>query len=128
MDKLTMKASELRIGNWVYKPEADENTEMFAHGIAAFALAESIRKSEQQAMYEPIPLTPEWLEKFGFENGVEFQGGRLFYENEGITLEAPNAGNCLDFGLPCKYVHQLQNLYFALTGNELTLNNHEQHY
>ena len=71
---------------------------------------------------EPIPLTEEWLLKFGFEKPKNrdcyikkrLQGWKqMAYLIEEDTLIA--------HWIPCKleHVHQLQNLYFALTGEEL---------
>lgn len=76
----------------------------------------------------PIPLTEQWLIDFGFErnNRIDvnlgmkktpvwslysfsitiWDNGRLFYDWIGGNIEV-------------KYLHQLQNLYFALIGEEL---------
>lgn len=75
---------------------------------------------------KPIPLTTGWLLKFGFVNrfGQDYTIGDLHpklqkrdmyvYKNDkGFFYE--------DFRRPIKHVHQLQNLYFALTGEELKL-------
>lgn len=69
---------------------------------------------------KPILITEEWLVKIGYE------------KTPSGTYLQPNSGNFIWFeqGLKCciageyypeniKYVHQLQNLYFALTGEEL---------
>lgn len=72
------------------------------------------------ATYEPIPLTEEWFYKFGFSKS------NVWFEKNGIELF-----NIADLYFRAKYpikadvkfVHQLQNLYFALTGEELTVNN-----
>lgn len=72
--------------------------------------------------FHPIPITEERLLKFGFE--VEnTNGGFLKWQKGNFKL--------LDGRLPdpqfhspkaiIKYVHQLQNLYFVLTGEELTI-------
>jgi hypothetical protein len=66
---------------------------------------------------KPIELTEEWLQKFGFElyDSVEF---RHFYRKNDFDLDEnyqPIDFDCIEI----KYVHQLQNLYFALTGQEL---------
>jgi hypothetical protein len=76
---------------------------------------------------KPIPLTEEWLLKFGFdknENGLF----KLFNESEVPILlnEDLNGWTCdgINFSINgTQYVHQLQNLYFALTGEELTIKN-----
>ena len=74
--------------------------------------------------FKPIPLTEEWLLKFGF-----------FKHNNAYVLEKPNENimnfkfsiwsdftyNSSEFPVELKYVHQLQNLYFALTGTHLKL-------
>ncbi len=68
----------------------------------------------------PIELNDEWLEKFGFEkvnDGFE-NGIRIEYvpEMDCYWLETNNEVQTS----PIKFVHQLQNLYFALQGKELT--------
>jgi len=75
--------------------------------------------------YEPIPLTDEWLVKFGFENPADSWIGSIFHLSEWDDFPlnwcvALNKNNAI---LVCKleYVHSLQNLYFALTGQELEL-------
>jgi len=63
-----------------------------------------------------IPLTDEWLTKAGFTIEQKV-GGFVKWENGSFRL--------LDAKLPAtsmphvQFVHQLQNLYFALTGIEL---------
>ena len=72
--------------------------------------------------FKPIPLTEEWLLKFGLlktKNSVLMGGYELIYDDKN------NMYNVFVYhGIFCtiKYVHQLQNLYFALTGEELKIN------
>jgi hypothetical protein len=71
-----------------------------------------------------IPLTPEWLEGFGIKN--EQQGSTIF-NNGRITIHEFDDGNFRLEGysggrIAILYVHQLQNLYFALTASELPVN------
>jgi len=73
---------------------------------------------------EPIPLTEEWLLKFGFfENNSYFNIGEvLYYIGEfGTYLDEQVWWNEEIISTNIKYVHQLQNLYFALIGRELTI-------
>lgn len=66
--------------------------------------------------YEPIPITEEWLLKLGFDKDGQAPG-RLILDCEFGNVEIwLNGSNQL-----CEYVHQLQNLYFALTGKELVI-------
>jgi hypothetical protein len=131
-----MKATELRIGNLVnYKivDELDERKEWF-EPCEIDAVDLQIIHSD----YQPIPLTEEWFLKFGFDKLGEFgEYYRIF--NKGLIIDIEDAGNefivwvrigdailepLLEVGYPIayiQYVHQLQNLYFALTNEELTL-------
>ena len=76
---------------------------------------------------KPIPLTEEWLLKFGFWiDGVTWFYS-LDYDNNKDTFKVfllPDESgygviNVNGFGVCLKTVHQLQNLYFALTQKEL---------
>ncbi len=72
---------------------------------------------------EPIPLTEEWLERFGFTFDTV-----CYYKDEFLIGAFKDGYAWLRFGtldrecLELTYVHQLQNLYSALTGTELELN------
>ena len=69
----------------------------------------------------PIPLTEEWLFKFGFKL-VESHDDHLYYlEETDFSLNRSFQFNNYYKRIELKYVHQLQNLYFALTGEELTI-------
>jgi len=73
---------------------------------------------------KPIPLTEEWLLKFGFDKDVDdfyLDINTVLFvsynDDEFVHLKS----NHLETIASIKYVHQLQNLYFALTGSELTV-------
>ena len=122
-----IQAKELRIGNWAYSPIMEDN-------IKVDCITGSIN-------VEPIPLTEEWLIKFGFELDGEQINGKYYKKqlnySSGFTdyLSIGDKGDdkspiylfdlTSDYGkffvLPYhyKHVHQLQNLIFALTGEEL---------
>ena len=113
-----MKANELRIGNFYdhngFVNEATPNT------IEEVWIAE-------RSWVKPIPLTKEWLLKFGFEWSIRHQAWHklsfIFDLSErgvgGYYMHMVKKNN--DIICPeIIYVHQLQNLYFALTGEELT--------
>jgi hypothetical protein len=75
--------------------------------------------------FQPIPLTEEWLLNFGFEYHHDTPHPNKVFRKlhtEGfIDLEQIKhyyyGGSFTS--VECRYVHQLQNLYFALTGKEL---------
>jgi hypothetical protein len=82
-------------------------------------------KSPIDIEFEPIPLTEEWLIKFGFTEEYRSKMHSTFYtENLSYYFWYENKRQYASFkgtDIVCQYVHQLQNLYFALTGEELTL-------
>jgi hypothetical protein len=133
-----MKASELRIGNWY-----DDN------GLFKQVTPNTIEEVwiAERTWCKPIPLTEEWLLKFGFNKIVydsEETGYSVEYNlevNKDIFISYLDDFSCAifaseerrskDFGvLPkweaIRYAHQLQNLYFALIGEELKLKEDER--
>jgi len=111
-----MNEKELRIGNIV----SIENKEVEVDGKLIFQLEKSNFVGCDTSDLKPIPLTEEWLLGFGFKNGEK----NIFSFTKYMDLRI--IGNENDYnGLwigNILYVHSLQNLYFALTGDELTLN------
>lgn len=108
-----IKANELRIGNLIY------NTKGNVSEVNIEALAYILKEPHHQC--KPIPLTEEWLLKFRFEkDGGIFHNEIVLYEN---TKRFSYNANYFEHDnlIDIKYVHQLQNLYFALTGEELTV-------
>jgi outer membrane protein assembly factor BamD (BamD/ComL family) len=105
-----IKANELRIGNWY-----DHNGRY--EQVTPNTILE-VWESER-TWVKPIPLTTEILEKCGFEQ----QNGVMAWEKEDVVIAFSTLGNFFRL-YPrtnrIKYLHQLQNLYFALTGEELT--------
>jgi hypothetical protein len=68
----------------------------------------------------PIPISEEWFEKFGIKY-YEFLDSWSTSDGKMTLIKNDNGFYKLE-NYPCqdlKYVHQLQNLYFALTGKEL---------
>jgi hypothetical protein len=76
--------------------------------------------------FQPIHLTEEWLLKFGFDKKVGSQTTYFkksyfpFFLHTKAGKWSLSYNNEYDDG-EIKHVHQLQNLYFALTGEELTI-------
>lgn len=136
-----IKPNELRIGNWVDIPDDGQST------IIALDVSEASYKfiadehgtgnSNYPRLYEelkPIPLTDEWFLKFGFElwesdeysKRIDELGclniGRLKLTYQLVDLSSDlSANGYRSYDNRIEYVHQLQNLYFALTGEELVI-------
>lgn len=127
-----MKANELRIGNWINAPNL---IPMCVKNIQPDYInrridAEGVSGSYKLAEFSGIPLTPEILLKFGFENYKNSSMitvkdcGFIEVENDGSVGVGDEDGHEAGHWFSskkgvCKYVHQLQNLYFDLTGEEL---------
>lgn len=114
-----MKANELRVNNWVYCIEDHVNIEILPSDV------------QLAGQFEPITLTEEWLIKFGFKYMDAFGWIKDFITMDGTVAHYSfdlwrgtySVENCDLTEIPqeIKYVHQLQNLYFALVGEELTI-------
>jgi len=137
-----METSSLRLGNMLYYNLFSDNEVVYIRGISKNCIwlndnGEAGPISIEH--FDSILLTEEWLLKFGF---VDIDKG----DNDYITYTDSNHDYYLqidvrrkdgkysildnsfddlrDFALvDIMYVHQLQNLYFALTGKELILQN-----
>jgi hypothetical protein len=149
-----MESNELRVGNLVH--DYDEEL-IIVSGISYGDVYSSKLGETPLARIKPIPLTEEWLVKFGFElfhydffdkDDPNFEEedeeesclvfriipkGYKFYYIIDLWVERndfqvgymgldDNVNDSKGVGI-CNYnyVHQLQNLYFALTGEELNI-------
>jgi len=97
-----MKATELRVGNLVFNSMGYFEADYISIGLAH--------------NYKPIPLTEDWLLKFGYDK----KSGYFTINGHVIFIEI-NRFLCNGNDIELKYVHQLQNFYFAITGTELEL-------
>lgn len=130
-----MKANELRIGNWVYdmngKPQQIDQVVRHPSCERNYGYISKFKGWNFANGYiddlNPIPITEEWLLKLGFErygdNGEYFKHKDIEvfeFLNIGTAFKVfDSSGICICY---IEYVHQLQNLYFALTGKELQVN------
>lgn len=121
-----IKANELRVGNWV------ANKNGLPYKITGFNIAhiegtENNMSNFNTAAY-PITITPEILEKCGFFNDTSLNIYIILKEENFISYKfeddvfVPFDDFYHGFMPNIKYIHQLQNLYFALSGKELQVN------
>lgn len=118
-----MKASELRIGNFVEFDGEESKIESISLGVKSghVVYLECYGDLILFDHLEPIPLTEEWLVKFGFE---EKDGYFTKNKDDIYNNYTDNSFDYVINGIviiEIKHVHQLQNLYFALTGEELKI-------
>jgi hypothetical protein len=108
-------AKELRLGNCVYSCKGGIVTRV------------GILQLGGQYPYEPIPLTEEVFLKFGARKYQNDHGCDSYSFD--VKLSSPlsfydknvNGFMCNKTSYFVEYVHQLQNLFFALTGEELKM-------
>jgi hypothetical protein len=126
--KETIKANDLRIGNLVnryFEKKYDFGSSMewqpIVFNLDDFKLLKCFK-------HKPILLTEEWLLKFGFVTSERlwdsFSRSNYYLSKKGELCfnlhESKNIFYMYEYR-HIEYVHQLQNLYFALTGEELTI-------
>lgn len=124
-------ANELRIGSWVNhngKPMKVLSVESDIDNNA-LPVMENGRDFYRMSFdtdgdLQPIPLTPEILEKCGFElkksdNWTEYRLGIIGFDFNHSRLSGCHIGGEEYHYIEVSYLHQLQNLYFAITGREL---------
>jgi hypothetical protein len=121
-----MDYKEVRIGNWI-----DEQ---------GLHLQVGMINSEVLKSAEPIPLTDDWLEKLGLikknitedmpeglkQPDIDEDGSIWYHWVQGLfNLEVQSNGEIwfevYSHYKHVKYVHELQNLYYSLCGEELVL-------
>jgi len=126
-----MKANELRIGNLfktdeiVFVYSIEFNDKKREHRV----YVDNLNRNYKDALFldeiNAIPLTEEWLAKFGVkwidETGYGWIDGNYHFKAKKFKngrIDIWINSNLVN-NRKTKYVHQLQNLYFALTGEEL---------
>jgi hypothetical protein len=129
-----MKAEELRLGNLVLCNTSIGfvNTIVSVCNLSSDEIVCCYKPTKQfifckDALFEPIPLTEEWLFKFGFKkNHQNYTIEAVDYFNsvkkdgEGWIYSYDESDACCYELRSINSIHQLQNLYFALTDEELT--------
>ena len=119
---VTIELKEMRIGNWYV---FDEEPVQFS-----FSDMKDL-EFEEGYIGDPIPLTEEWLVKFGFEKEGDWAYYvDYYYKDYVVYIFNDNSqpkmhldyrgGEQIELG-GVDYVHQLQNLYFSLTGEEIKI-------
>jgi hypothetical protein len=138
---MMIKIEELRIGNILKHTDGSiiivdgiENATKEHHGCWLVWLKDE-GMAYDIARLQPIPLSPDWLERCGFDidydrneesyysigwqEGTRLRGIEIVSDHDGFRLAIND--NEYVLGKCFHYVHQLQNLYFALIGEELPI-------
>lgn len=128
-----IQAQDLRIGNWVNYYNDNVYFKVVSVGHSGLDVENSHEKTWiERDQFQPIPITPEILEKAGFIGKYKSCG--YHYTKDIVNLSSQDEddyGNSIENyqlhfyhnhqGAPIYFVHQLQNLYHSLIGEELKL-------
>lgn len=121
-----MIASELRIGNYVIGQTGELKN--IPYGMPY--KIESYEDLLWSDLLLPVPITEDWLVRFTFELLEKYVYCLELIKNNSLLINIKHKSCFIgirdsdDYDREIifpDYVHQLQNLYFALTGNELIL-------
>lgn len=129
---MKLDVKDLRIENLVN----DEETTHTVVGIDQWHVYSYWQKDKEKEMLyktpmnqiKPIPLTEEWLLKFGFVEEKIIRNRKIFrLEEKHFRVEITAFGYVVYYTIDKfliyygEHIHQLQNLYFALTSEELQI-------
>jgi hypothetical protein len=122
-----MKANELRIGNIVLREPILDNKYTNKPWREIIVSSNDITACVvNEKAFKPIPLTEEWLLRFGFQlMSYGLRKDDFYIWNSNHEFEFLLVKGSTEEYLTIPYVHILQNLYFALTGEELKLKDNE---
>jgi hypothetical protein len=124
MSNNSIKANELRIGNYVFD------------NLGGTLKIKAVSTESDLPHIKGIPLTDEWFKKWGFYKDGEYWSKGIFdykycfkyrgwANNWAFYQEYTDSPNSKDDGIKypisfdIEYVHQLQNLWFALLYEEI---------
>lgn len=132
-----IKATELRVGNYVH--DEDERLCVVRKISTNSFQALLINGYNTTLSFKPIPITEQRLLEFGFEKVEKYKNildeiefvkyserpfHHIYIRYFGRDITVFNHSECnaneIQFISYCESIHQLQNLYHALTGQELT--------
>lgn len=137
-----MDATELRIGNYIYTPDALDDEIPLWEWVQSIYMKDGIYYAGILPMFSsglaygefkvseliPIEITKQWLLDLGFKETIDGYLMKQYHlQNQCLYIQYFHGWICYQgfIGykneiINIKYIHELQNLYFALSGEELT--------
>ncbi|MDJ1469534.1 hypothetical protein QNI19_11100 [Cytophagaceae bacterium DM2B3-1] len=128
---------ELRIGNLVLVPELWENQffnvlELYSEECSVSPTVKAESRIASYRILQPIPITSPLLENFGFTMEkhshlsltnyfILRQGAQCLYLNAQLQPISSPSVPVFVVNYRIEYFHQLQNVFFAITGQELSI-------
>lgn len=121
-----IKANELRIGSWILcEDSANQYIKKplqvsYISSLSIWCLDNGREVQKYYNNVHPIALTPAVLEACGMLHDLIFSE---YYLLNNFAFYTTDAENVIEFGggIKLSSLHQLQNLYLILTGEELVI-------
>ena len=132
---MSVKKEDCRLGNYLYWgvnvvkvlgvinfPVLEKNNQCFY-----FERNNAPNHWDSEDNLDAIELTESWLDDLGFEKSILPISNCMKFFKGNISIIIDRTFHSIHVGVQriddrnIKYVHQLQNLYFSLTGQELTI-------
>lgn len=116
---------DLRVGNWVIASDVIGRITSVSETEVVF---EGLENAVKQEDLHPVPLTKELLEKSGFRQlkqtdlfeKIPLEGFTYKLHAQRVMIFHPGDNTlCHWLNTRIVFVHQLQNLYYCLTGREI---------
>jgi hypothetical protein len=118
-----MNIKELRIGSFLRYKVSKNPVEVLGMQLKDNSVEIKGATGVSNSYFEPIPLNEDWLLNLGFDlveelkdSTTEYSMGDFFILFTGGKYVLSNYFNRKS---SLNYVHELQNLYFSITGSEL---------
>lgn len=129
---MEVRSQELREGNLVQSDEFSIGLGIYSDGaVQVTAYGIHLRKEGRMKDWKYLPITAERLLQLGFKQTFNTKTLTAFKKGDSIIYigkiieyyfrDYEYEGKAYTRLREIKYVHQLQNLYFALTGEELII-------
>lgn len=117
---------DLRIGNYVFGVDEYQGTALPICSLHSDNTLRLLIGKESVGCFSanlinPIELDESWMDFFGFKRHGEWYIFQNFPHSINVSFvhNKVTIGTNEEYEVDVKYVHQLQNLYFALTGSHL---------
>ena len=108
-----MNAKDLRLGNYFQSNIIQQ--------VQIEHLEFLLNDKFDHSVMQPIPLSEEWLQKMGFSTTTYSEVGMYTVKNKSGKYYFCCDYIGREFQYEIQFVHQLQNIFQSLTGEELTI-------
>lgn len=114
-----IKSRELQLGNKIIDHHGDVVTVIrIADRALDLQFEDMIIIGVDPAFCDPIPLTSEWLGWCQFKEGFNIS---RYFETDNYLIDLNQGQDLCGISVEIKCLHQIQNLYHALIGEELII-------